>query len=172
MKALAILVALFSSIAASHAEEWTRAELYFIDWDVLTRVALTPDRVRELADHKQAFSRDFAGIVNALAISKLRPAKHPEREDARLVADLYTDTGARVTYYASRFSLCTVDSKWKHPIDAQFRRYFSRLMKSRQRSNHPMERTAGSFGSLFQMKLHPQALATRPPASRRSSCSR
>ena len=147
MKTIAILVALLSSIAASDAEEWTRAELYFIDWDVLTRVALTPERVRELADHKQTFARDFASIVNALAISKLRPAKHPEREDARLVVDLYTDTGARVTYYASRFSLCTADSKWKHPIDAQFRRFFRRVMKSRQRSNHAMERTTGSFGS-------------------------
>ena len=35
-----------------------------------------------------------------------------------------------------------------------------------------MERTAGGFGSLIKMKFHPQPAATRPPASRRSSCSR
>ena len=135
MRILATLVAVLCSITVARAEEWQRAELYFIDWDVLTRASLTPERVRALADHKRTFSRDLAGIVNALAISKLRPAKRPEPEDARLVVDLYTDTGARVTYYASRFDLCTADSKWKHPIDVQFRRYFSRLMKSRQRPN-------------------------------------
>lgn len=143
MKTLAILLGVLCTITASRAEEWQqRAELYFIDWDVLTRVALTPERVRELADHKRTFSRDVRSIVSALSISKLRPATHPEREDARLVVDLYTDTGARVTYYASRFNLCTADSKWKHPIDAQFRRYLSRLMKSRQRPNQAMQRTA------------------------------
>ena len=142
MKTLAILAAAFCSIAVVKAEEWQRAELYFIDWDVLTRAALTPERVRELADSRLTFSRDLSPIVDALAIKQLRAAKRPDREDARLVVDLYTDTGARVTYYASRFAFCTADSKWKHPIDAQFRRYFSRLMKSRQRSNHAMERTA------------------------------
>jgi hypothetical protein len=141
VKTLAILVAAFCSITVAQAEEWQRAELYFIDWDVLTRVSLTPERVREIADSRRTFSRDLSPIVGALAINQLRPAKRPDREDARLVVDLYTDTGARVTYYASRFAFCTADSKWKHPIDVQFRRYFSRLMKSRQRSNHAMERT-------------------------------
>jgi hypothetical protein len=41
-----------------------------------------------------------------------------------------------------------------------------------QPSNHAMERTAGSFGSMLSMKLHSQSAAARSPASRRSSCSR
>jgi hypothetical protein len=98
-----------------------------------------------------------------LQIRQLRPAAQPQREDARLVVDLYTDTDARVTYYASRFAFCTADSKWKHPIDARFRRYFAQLMKSRQRPNHAMQRTAGRSAFPLQMtsafNLQPHALS-------------
>jgi hypothetical protein len=45
-------------------------------------------------------------------------------------------------------------------------------MQRRARSNQAMERTAGSFGSSLSMKFHPQAAATRHPASCLSSCSR
>lgn len=140
MKTLAILIAVFSSVTVSQAEEWQRAELYFIDWDMLTRVALTPERVREIATHRRSFSsRELSPVVEALMIRQLRPAAHPEREDARLVVDLYTDTDERITYYASRFAFCTADSKWKHPIDARFRRYFAHLAESRERPNEAVE---------------------------------
>jgi hypothetical protein len=172
VKTLAILVALLCSMTVSKAEEWQRAELYFIDWDVLTRVGLTPERVRELADYRRTISRDLSNIVSTLAINKLRPAKHPEREDARLVVDLYTDTGARVTYYASRFDFCTADSKWKHPIDVQFRRYFSRLMKSRQRPNQAVERTATRRAFMFRVTRRSPLRTTLALGGRRSLCSR
>jgi hypothetical protein len=144
VKTLAVLLALLGSISLSQAEEWLRADLYFIDWDVVTRLALTPERVREIATHRCSLSsRELRPILDALQIRQLRAAAQPQREDARLVVDLYTDTDARVTYYASRFAFCTADSKWKHPIDGRFRRYFAQLMKPRQRPNQAMQRTAG-----------------------------
>jgi len=149
VKILAILVAILCSTTASQGEEWQRAELYFIDWDVLTRASLTPERVRELADCKRTFTHDASEVARTLALDKLRPVKNKEREDARLVVDLFTDTGHRLTYYASRFNLCTADSARKHSVGGQFRRYFSRLMKSRQRPNQSMKLTAGSSAINF-----------------------
>jgi len=111
------------------ADTWQRADIYFIDWDVLTRVGLTPERVRELADSKRTFRRDAPDIARSLALDKLRPTEDKHSEDARLVIDLFTDTGARVTYYASRFNLCTADSASKRPIDEKFRQRFKHLSK-------------------------------------------
>jgi hypothetical protein len=149
---LTILIAMLCSIRVAQAEEWLRADIYFIDWDVLRRVALTPERVREIATQRRSFSsRELSPVLDVLQIRQLRQAAHPEREDARLVVDLYTDTDARVTYYASRFALCTADSKWKHPIDARFRRYFAQLAKSRERPNPAMQRTAPR--SVFPLRV-------------------
>lgn len=111
------------------ADTWQRADIYFIDWDVLTRASLTPERVRELADSKRTFRRDAPEIARALALDRLRPTKDKRREDARLVIDLFTDTGDRITYYASRFNLCAADSASKRPIDEKFRQHFKRLAK-------------------------------------------
>jgi hypothetical protein len=108
---------------------WQRADIYFIDWDVLTRASLTPQRVRELADSKRTFRRDAPDIARSLALDKLRPTKDKHPEDARLVIDLFTDTGTRITYYASRFNLCAADSASKRPIDEKFRQQFKRLAK-------------------------------------------
>jgi hypothetical protein len=120
---------LFSSVSACRADTWQRADIYFIDWDVLTRARLTPERVRELADSKRTFRREAPEIARSLALDKLKLTKDKQPEDARLVIDLFTATGARITYYASRFSLCTADSTFKRPIDEQFRQRFKRLSR-------------------------------------------
>ena len=57
MKILAAFIAILCSIVPCSAEEWQRADLYFIDWAVLTRVSLTPDRVREQAEYRRSFSQ-------------------------------------------------------------------------------------------------------------------
>ena len=96
-----------------HADTWLRANLYFIEWSTTTRVALTPQRVRELADYKATFQADAPQLAASLHLEQLKKAKNREREDARLVVDLSTDTGTRVTYYASMFHLCSEDNVYK-----------------------------------------------------------
>ena len=125
-----LTVALLSGLSVCRADTWQRADIYFIDWAVSTRIALTPQRVRELVDSKRTFRNDASEIAHSLALDKLKPTKDKQPEDARLVIDLFTDTGACITYYASRFNLCSVDSASKRPIDEQFRQRFKRLLRS------------------------------------------
>lgn len=108
-------------------ENWQRAEIHFIGWEVRTRASLTAEDVRRLTRLKCTFRRDAPEIARWLACEKLKPARDKRPEDARLVVDLFTDTGARVTYYASQFNLCTADSASKRPIDGKFRRHFRLL---------------------------------------------
>ncbi len=117
------------TVHSSSADTWLRADVYFIDWDVVTRCSLTPKRIREICDYKKTFRNNASEIVDLLKLEMLQPAKERHPEDARLVVDLITDTGARVTYYASGFSLCTEDNSRKRPIDNAFRRRFEKMMK-------------------------------------------
>ena len=102
--ALWILPGLLGGIV--HADTWLRANLYFIEWSTTTHVALAPQRVRELADYKATFRAGAPQFAASLDLEQLKKAKDREREDARLVVDLFTDIGTRVTYYASMLHLC------------------------------------------------------------------
>jgi len=124
-----LTITLLSSLSVGRGDTWQRVDIYFIDWAVSTRIALTPQRVRELADSKRTFRNDAPEIARSLSLDKLRPTKDKQPEDARLVIDLFSDTGARITYYASQFHLCSADSASKRPIDELFRQRFKRLSK-------------------------------------------
>lgn len=124
-----LVIAILSGFGVCRADTWTRADIYFIDWNVQVRVSLTPERVREIADSKRTFL-DASHLVRVLALDKLKPTNDRRPEDARLVVDLFTDTGARVTYYASMFDLCTADNALKRSVDEPFRERFRRLVKA------------------------------------------
>jgi hypothetical protein len=126
---LILAAALLSGLSVCRADTWQRADIYLIDWDVLTRASLTPERVRNLADFKHTYQREALEIVRSLELDKLKPTNEKQPEDACLVVDLFTVTGVRVTYYASRFNLCTADCSSKRPIDEQFRQRFRSLAK-------------------------------------------
>src|SRR3954462_7737389 len=93
---LALLFMLLG-VCASHADDWLRADVYFIEWDVTTRVALTPERVRQLADYKHTFRDDAPAVARLLELAKLKIAKTKNPEDARVVIDLTDDTMQRHT---------------------------------------------------------------------------
>lgn len=131
MKQLAIILCvggLLASFSNCQAETWQRAEVYLVNWNTLTRARLTPERVRQVATSKRTFHHDASKIVVLLALNQLQPAADHRPEDARLVVDLFTEAGERVTCYASRFDLCTADSTSKHAIDEQFRQRFEHLL--------------------------------------------
>jgi len=112
-----------------HADTWQRVDLYLIDWSVETRVSLKPDDVRRTSKFRRTFDKDISEIVRSLGLDQLVIAKNKDREDARLVIDLFTDNGVRTTYYASSFNLCAADNGLKHPIDKSFRGRFEGLAK-------------------------------------------
>jgi hypothetical protein len=123
------LIFMLLGLCSSDADDWQRADVYFIDWDNTTRIALTPGRVRQLADYKHTFRNDAPAVARLLQLSRLKPVKNKRPEDARVVIDLTDDTLRVHTYYASRFNLCSADNRLKHEIDEQFRRRIARLAK-------------------------------------------
>ena len=104
------------------ADTWQRANLYFVEWETTVRAALTPQRVRELADYRAVFHRDVVTFANSLRLDALRPNKNKRPRDARLVIDLFTDTGARVTYYSDGADLLTEDNAYSRPVGEAFRK--------------------------------------------------
>jgi len=103
--------------------------VYFTDWDVLTRERWTIGKARELARHKKTFIESAPRVAEMLSLDKLEPAKDKQSEDARLVVDLYTDAGTKVTYYASRSRLSSADDSLKRDLDESFRKAVRSLFK-------------------------------------------
>ncbi len=130
----ALLAVLFAALAlgTSRADDWLRADVYYIEWSALTRVALTPERVRQLADYKQTFTKDAHLVRELLQLHKFKPSTDKRQEDARVVIDYTDDDTRRYTIYLSRFNLCTDDNRFKFPIDEQYRQRISRLAKKRK----------------------------------------
>ena len=124
-----LITLLFGLLALStcRADDWQRADIYFVDWYVSSRIPFTPERVRRLAEHKHTFRRGAPAVAHLLELSKLKPARDKTQEDARLVIDLLDDTMQRHTFYASMFNLCSADNKRKRAIDDKFRERLTRL---------------------------------------------
>jgi hypothetical protein len=137
------LTFLFTLLSAcgGQADTWRKAEVYYIDWDVLTRASLSVERVRELADYKQTFRIDAPAVARLFELERLKPSKDIRQEDARVVLDLIDCTGQRHTYYASLFNLCSANNKLKRGIDEPFRKRIMRLAKQR-RVTEPTLRTS------------------------------
>jgi hypothetical protein len=90
MKLLLTFAAVFLlDTSVCRSETWERADIYFVDWDVLTRTRLTPENVRELADFKRTYQREALEIARALDLGKLSFSQDKRPEDARLVIDLF-----------------------------------------------------------------------------------
>ena len=75
--------------------------------------------------HDQSRIKSF---YNWLRIDEMKPVSSSEDEflpeDPRLVIDFVSQGDTKETYYASRFDLLTADSKFKRPINAEFRDRF------------------------------------------------
>ncbi|HEX2749483.1 MAG TPA: hypothetical protein VHM91_15855, partial [Verrucomicrobiales bacterium] len=91
---------------------------------------------------KKVFTTDAQAFADSLELDKLAPVKEARPEDARLVIELTSEKGAVVTYYASRFNLCTLDNKSKRPIDEAFRKRFTDLSHEKDTQEAKKEGTA------------------------------
>ncbi|WP_050025912.1 hypothetical protein [Verrucomicrobium sp. BvORR034] len=120
-----LLLSLLISAPVCKADVWQKAEIFLVDWDVMTRARLDPDQVRNRAQFiRKLDGHAVSDLVDYLQLSQLKPSKNPWNEDSRLVVDLYNAQGVCKTYYASRFNLCTADGTAKRVIDGRFRQYF------------------------------------------------
>jgi hypothetical protein len=129
---LALLISaggLFAFADVCRADTWQRAEVYMMPWDAETFVPVTPQNARQQMKPLRVFSKKVPEIVHILAIQNLKSEKEIRVGSVRLVVDLYTDTGARISYYADRSELFSADGKSKRSIDHRFRDYFAKLMR-------------------------------------------
>jgi len=107
-------------------DPFVRAEIYYYDWDIETRSALSPEYVRERYRIKTiiAGSDELACFLMMLDLGKLKSVSKVYKEDIRLVIDLIKKSGRRTSFFASRFNLMSEDFKAKLSIDESFRDRF------------------------------------------------
>jgi hypothetical protein len=105
---------------------YTKAEIYYYGWDVLTRGRLSLDTVRTEFRTKTEIRdpAEVARLVRWLRLERMETSTDLQPEDPRLVIDLRAADGAVSTYYASVFNLLSEDSRKKRKIDQAFRNRF------------------------------------------------
>jgi hypothetical protein len=127
--AICFLAALLH-VNSSFAEDsrFSRAEIYYYGWNVMTRARLSLADVRKnpriattITDAAEATG--LAGLLDLSAPS----SGNRELRDPRLVIDLWSKAGARTTYFSDGISLCAEDGSACRPIDENFRRRFTFL---------------------------------------------
>lgn len=111
--------------AEENRNEYVKAEIYYYQWDALTRAALTFDDLRERHHIKIVIVSKFQ-VVDFVKWLKLGDMSMTsgEEEDPRVLIDLYDSSGNKTTYYASRFNLNSADSKMKRKVEEDFFKKF------------------------------------------------
>lgn len=126
---LGALIAVPASISAGDLsmQRLATAEIYYFDWDVITRSRLSIDDVRRMY-HAKIFIRGNHQVhrfIKKVGIDKLAPAAAPDHEvDVRVVIDLAFESGEVRTLFADRFHLYSMDSRSSTPVDDRFRDAF------------------------------------------------
>lgn len=134
MRKLLIAIVMFSTLygacitnAIAKEDTFSSVTIYSYGWDVLTRVAIKPESVRQSADVVISVDDSYrAGVFfKWLNTSKMQIVNGgPSPENTRLVIDFVSTDGLIITYYASQFNLISGDSRLKRPIDDNFRNRF------------------------------------------------
>jgi hypothetical protein len=116
---------------------WKRADLYLLDWNVYTGRRVSAEHLRGPASgatspvfHTITISEPYkvGQIVRMLDLAALYPFEG-QPGDARLLIDLFDSSGRRTSFYASKWTLYTLDNRRRHPIDEHFRNYFREITK-------------------------------------------
>lgn len=107
-------------------------KVYFVGWDVLTRVPLG---IRDVIRMKRVyFEINDPGLANNfvdwLRLSQMQQRKSLDPEDARLVIELTRDNGGVVILYASEARLLSADSSSFREVDDEFRNRFDLAHKT------------------------------------------
>lgn len=124
-----VLCAAGSLQAQDRPAEFTKAKIYYLGWDLLTRARLSPEDARARAMVEIAVNDQYVveNIVKFLDLPAMKKAEQPG--DPRLVIDFYKTDGSITSYYASRFSLYTEDSSLSREIDQRFQDVFDVFKK-------------------------------------------
>ena len=125
---LMILFAMpFSATADSDSHKYIRAEIYYVNWNIRTRIPLSIDSIRRNYDIKTIIQDQYEinKFVKSLPLDELSPVQIPvDHVDARLVIDLIESDGSMETYVASYFTLYSSDLQRELEINEEFRARF------------------------------------------------
>jgi hypothetical protein len=129
MRLLSILLATLITLTTTeqvHATEVERVTIYYYDWDVLTRVAMTAKDVRDRFYVRVDIvnSGEAVKFRDRLLAVKMTDSKEAVGVDVRLVIDLHLPNGKVSSFYASQFRLYSSDGTRSAPIDEEFKRKF------------------------------------------------
>jgi|SRR5882672_2592210 len=115
---------------ATGNRRWTysRAELYYVDWDMTTVPGLSPASVRRSADVAAVYGPTVAGLLREWLGNQLQrmPPFHPTH-DVRLVLVFNGPHGAE-SFYATQFGLYSEDGSVAKGIDDTFKDTIRRMM--------------------------------------------
>lgn len=107
--------------------EFVKAEIFYYDWSVERRSALTPEMVRTNYWSRMTIVNkiEVNRFIEWLQIDKMRGNNIKEVNDVRLVIDLFDSKANRKTYIATQFYLMSEDTMLKRRIDGTFKSKFS-----------------------------------------------
>ena len=116
---------------STHAQNWQRADIYFVDWDIETPIALSPYQIhRGSADAKLTLRDGLVEFIASLQLERLRPVKLSSGGNTRLVVDLFlADGGNPTTYHADCFHLFNADGSLRRSIGGSFRESVRALVR-------------------------------------------
>ena len=110
--------------------KFIKAEIYYYGWDVFTRSMISLESVRNSPKIRISIidPGEVLQFVKWLRLEEMLETQDKpglvQREDPRLVIDLFDSKNTQTTYYASWFNLLSQDSRKKRPIDETFRNKF------------------------------------------------
>lgn len=135
-----VLIRRFSALLAAvilatpllvHGDEvsprpFTSVKIYFVGWDLRTRVPLSADDVVRMKRIYFEISDDglAANFAKWLRMPELRVRDTSEPGNARLVIELVERNGGTITLYADRDYLYSEDSTQSRKIGQEFRNRF------------------------------------------------
>ncbi|THF67414.1 hypothetical protein E6C76_03350 [Pseudothauera nasutitermitis] len=135
-----LLIALLLASTTAFAQVRT-ATIFLVPWEIETRSALGPSKVREYALVKTViFEKHLAqSLLKWLTSESFNPPEVNPPLNFRLVIDFTLEDGSVESYYANRQTLLEKRSGKVRSIDEEFRSRFSFFLIP---SNIPLQRDA------------------------------
>lgn len=119
-----MIVVAVSGAAGDEEPTIVAAEIYYYGWEALHRTEFTPKDVRRLSRVTTKVLDPHRATALFKWVTAPAMTANSTTGDARLVLDFTTSGGLRITYYASRDTLYSEDSRLARPIEADFRDRF------------------------------------------------
>ena len=124
--AAVLIAAADPGAAGEQSKHLPQVRIYFVGWDLLTRVPLGAEDVVRMR-HVYVEINDSGLVENFVAwlrVPQMETRENSRALDARLVLEVVDREGAITVLYSDGEQLLTADSTRARPVDAEFRERF------------------------------------------------